>query len=107
MSEQNVVEDAILEYEWAYFCYNNESPDGYIKVVERELDESSYDNDGYYDSGYPQGHEGQVFIVFEVNGKFWKKDGTNDSYGQRVWDGKFREVKKGEVMVTKYEWKEN
>jgi len=107
MSEQNVVEDLILADGWEWYAYNNHGQHGKIKVVERELDESSYDNDGYYDSGYPQGHEGHVFIVFEVNGKFWKKDGTNDSYGHRVWDGKFREVKKGEVMVTKYEWKEN
>lgn len=106
MSEQNVVEDAILQQGWAYYCYSDASPDGNIQVVERELDESGYD-DSYYDSGYPQGHEGNVFLVFEVNGKFWKKDGTNDSYGNRCWDGKFREVKKGEVVVTKYEWKEN
>jgi hypothetical protein len=107
LSEQNVVEDAILAFGWEHFTYCNQTEDGYIKVVERELDESAYDDSGYYDSGYPQGHEGHVFIVFEVNGKFWKKDGTNDSYGNRCWDGKFRQVKRGEVIVTKYEWKES
>lgn len=104
MSEQNVIEDAILELGWEYFVYSSQDETGKIKVVERELDEIP--GDGWYES-HPQGHEGDIYLVFEVNGKFWRKDGTTDSYGDRSWDGKFRQVTRGEVIVTKYEWKES
>jgi hypothetical protein len=104
--EQNQVEDLILENGWEYYTFYSESHDGKVRVVEVETDEPYYEDDGYYETGYPQGHEGKVFIVFEVDGRHWRKDGTNDSYGARSWDGKFREVTKGEILVTKYEWKE-
>lgn len=105
MSEQNVVEDLLLIDGWEHWAYVNTGVQGKIKVVERELDEGNPDG-GWYESNHEQGHEGQIFIVFEVNGKFWRKDGTTDSYANRSWDGKFREVKRGEVKVTKYEWTE-
>jgi hypothetical protein len=99
-----VVENEILKFGWEHFVYANEAAEGFIKVIERELDEVP--GDGWYES-HPQGHEGNIYLVFEVNGKFWRKTGTTDSYGEREWDGTFREVTKGEVVVTKYEWKEN
>lgn len=102
MSEQNVVEDLLLVDGWEHWAYSD--GEGRVKVVERELDEGN--PDGWYESNHEQGHEGQIFIVFEVNGKFWRKDGTTDSYANRSWDGKFREVKRGEVKITKYEWTE-
>lgn len=103
MSEQNAVEDLLLVDGWEYWAHTD--MDGKVKVVERELDEGNPDG-GWYESNHEQGHEGQIFIVFEVNGKFWRKDGTTDSYARRSWNGKFREVKRGEVKVTKYEWTE-
>lgn len=106
VSEQNVVEELILQAGgWERFTYYDDALGTQIKVVERELDEG--DPEGrYYDSNHEQGHEGEIFIVFEVNGKFWRKEGTTDSYAKRSWDGKFREVQRGEVKVTKYEWTE-
>lgn len=101
---QNEVEDLILSVTswegWGY-RYNNH-PD--IKVVESELDEGGEESwDGAH---HDQGHEGVCFLVFEVDGRYWRKTGTTDSYASRTWDGKFREVSKGEVIVTRYEWKD-
>jgi hypothetical protein len=106
MSEmtQNEVEDLILSFgsweSWAsaYVGHHN------VAVVERELDEG---DDDRYDSAHEQGHEGACYIVFKVDGRFWRKTGATDSYANRNWNGKFREVSKGEVLVTKYEWREN
>lgn len=106
MSEltQNEVEDLILskggwEY-WAETPYTNQTE---IRVVERELDEGD-DRDSWYESPHEQGHEGNCYIVFEVDGRYWRKTGETDSYANRQWVGKFREVAKGEILVTKYEW---
>lgn len=71
-----------------------------VRIVERELDEGDEWGE------HPQGHEGVCFIVFEYKGRFFRKTGTTDSYANRNWGGKFREVKKGEVKVVTYDWVE-
>lgn len=40
---------------------------------------------------YMQGDE-DVFVIFELNGKFYKKSGYQDSYGGSTWDGPVVEV---------------
>lgn len=108
MSEltQNEVEDLILKSgSWESWANGySESYKG-IRVVERDLDEGD-DRDSWYESPHEQGHEGNCYMVFEVDERYWRKTGVTDSYARRNWDGKFREVSKGEVIVTKYEWSE-
>lgn len=110
MNEKTIeVEDLILSAgtweAWADGYYG--STNGQVTVVERHLDEGDETHERYYDSPHEQGHEGTCFIVFEVNGRYYRKTGTTDSYANRNWNGKFREVTKGEVQVIKYEWKES
>lgn len=45
-----------------------------------------------------------VYIVVKVNGKYYKKHGTEDSYGDLDWDGHVREVFPTEKTVTVYEF---
>lgn len=111
MNENTIeAEDLILSFgswdDWAESCQRSGWHDR-VGVVERFLDEGDETRERYYDSPHEQGHEGTCFIVFEVNGKYYRKTGITDSYANRNWNGKFREVTKGEVIVTKYEWKES
>jgi len=80
----------------------NRMPDG-VKVVEKFLDEG---NEDYGDSPHMQGHEGTCFVVVEFEGRFFRKTGSTDSYAHRSWDGRLREVKRGQVEVIKYQWVE-
>lgn len=76
-----------------------------VKVAEVHLDEGEPDGyGGWGESAHAQGHEGTCFVVLEYQGRFFRMTGTTDSYANRSWDGKFREVKRGEVQVVKYEW---
>jgi hypothetical protein len=109
---QNEVEDLILSWgDWDAWGNNTGyglgSRPSHVKLVEWYLDEGDETHERYYDSPHEQGHEGTCFVVFEVDGRYWRKTGTTDSYANRNWNGKFREVQKGEVIITKYEWKEN
>jgi hypothetical protein len=104
------VEDLILSYgSWDAWgeSYMRSGWADRIRVAERFLDEGDETHERYYDSPHEQGHEGTCFIVFEVDGKFYRKTGTTDSYANRNWNGKFREVTKGEVTVIRFQWKEN
>jgi len=106
------VEDLILSYgswdAWGEGYYKAAANSrGNIHIVERFLDEGDETHERYYDSPHEQGHEGTCFIVFEVDGRYYRKLGETDSYANRNWNGKFREVTKGEILVTKYEWKES
>ena len=111
MNENTIeVEDLILSFgPWDAWAESYQRPGWHdrVGVVERFLDEGDETHERYYDSPHEQGHEGTCFIVFEVNGKYYRKTGVTDSYANRNWNGKFREVTKGEVIVTKYEWKES
>lgn len=112
MNENTIaVEDLILEWgsweDWAGSGYYRSNPrPAAVKIAEIFLDEGDETHERYYDSPHEQGHEGTCFIVFEVDGKYYRKTGVTDSYANRNWNGKFREVTKGEILVTKYEWKE-
>lgn len=103
------LEDIIIEHGG----FENVAEGGYwgaklpdtIRIVERDLDEGDPDGyGGWGESAHQQGHEGVCFVVFEYKNRFFRKSGTTDSYARRNWGGKFREVKKGEVAVVKYEW---
>lgn len=50
-----------------------------------------------------QGNETEVWLLFRIEDKFYKKYGTGDSYGDVDWDGPFKEVYKSEKVVTVYE----
>ena len=51
-----------------------------------------------------QGEDDQeVWFLFEIDGKFYKKFGSGDSYGEVSWNGPFKEVYKSEKVVTVYE----
>jgi len=104
---RDMVEDAVIDAggwesvaEGGY--YSPGLPEGMV-IVQRDLDEGMED---YYDAPHSQGHEGVCFVVIEHQGRFFRKTGTTDSYARRNWGGTFREVKKGEVQVVKYEWTE-
>lgn len=45
----------------------------------------------------------EVWLLFDVDGKFYKQYGYGDSYGEINWDGPFKEVYKTERAVTVYE----
>lgn len=46
-----------------------------------------------------QGDTEQVWVIFEVDGKFYKKFGTMSSYGDVTWDGNCVEVKKATKTI--------
>lgn len=51
-----------------------------------------------------QGEDHQeVFMVFAIEDKFYKKLGYGDSYGEVEWDGPFKEVKKVTKTVEDFE----
>jgi hypothetical protein len=103
---RDLVEDAVIEAGG----WENVADGGYwsaklpadMRIVEKDLDEGR--DDDSWDSPHGQGHEGVCFVVIEHEGRFFRKTGTTDSYARRNWGGPFREVKKGEVEVVKYEW---
>lgn len=48
--------------------------------------------------------EGEVYMIFEVNGRYFKKTGYQSSYGyDRVWDGPVTEVHKVTKTIEVYE----
>src|SRR5688572_20208049 len=46
----------------------------------------------------------EIWMVVEYEGKYYKKFGTADSYGERSWNGYVREVVPTEKTVTVYEF---
>lgn len=58
------------------------------------------ETDSYGD--YIEG-EGEIFLVFEVDGKFYKKFGYQSSYGGREWDGGVVEVQPVTKTITVWE----
>lgn len=53
---------------------------------------------------YLQG-EGEIYVIFEVDGKYYKKFGYQSSYGydERTWDGAVVEVQKIVKTVEVFE----
>lgn len=64
--------------------------------------------DDYYGE-FSQGHEGELYIVFNYETQYFKKTGTGDSYGNHSWDGPVVEVFPKEIqrVVYIYEEREN
>ena len=60
----------------------------------------------YYDAGFPQGHEGVLYIIFTKEDRHFRKTGRGDSYGHHYWDGPVTEVFPKKVMKTVYEYEE-
>lgn len=60
---------------------------------------------GYYsgDSPLMQGDTFNTCIIFEVNGNYFRKTGSGDSYGEATWDGDFTIVKPKEVTTLVFE----
>jgi len=80
--------------------YNVEGFDTPVEVVEVYTQKGDY----YDDYGeYPQGWTGESWIIFQIAGKFYKKAGTVDSYGEENWDGTFTVVTPTTKEVTTYE----
>ncbi len=50
-----------------------------------------------------QGVTYELLVVFSLNGEFYKKTGTADSYGTQAWDGPLKLVKPTQKTVTVFE----
>lgn len=44
-----------------------------------------------------------VFMIFEIGGAFYRKDGVKSSYGECDWSGRFREVRPVEQRQAAWE----
>lgn len=72
-----------------------------VTVVAKTLD-PGYPANGY-DGAYEQGSQFETFIVVEVEGQFFKKTGTGDSYGDVSWDGDLLPATMKEKIVKVWE----
>jgi hypothetical protein len=61
-------------------------------------------NNGDYDS-YGDYVGGDNYVIFELNGRYWRKNGYYSSYGGAEWDGEFYEVAPVIKTITNYERK--
>lgn len=62
------------------------------------------------DDGFPedQGNDDRKgWFLYRLLGRYFKKFGTVDSYGECKWDGPFKEVYMKEKVVTVYEYEED
>ena len=50
-----------------------------------------------------QGTESDAFIIFELQGFLFRKDGTCDSYGRSSWHGPLRPVRVGQRVMKLWE----
>jgi hypothetical protein len=76
---------------------------GNVALVARKLKpETSEMEDGYYSSGeYPQGTTFKTFVVLEYAGRYFKKSGTADSYGDVNWDAGIVKEVQPEIKTVK------
>lgn len=73
---------------------------GDVKLVKKSTECGSLDSYG----DIPSGVEFETFIIFEINGRYFRKEGTGDSYGRVTWNGTFKEVFPKAKTVTVYEF---
>lgn len=71
------------------------APNGSV-VTTKAVQGSTADSYGEY-------IEGECWVVFEMDGKFYKKWGYQDSYGSTYWDGGLMEVTPKTVTVEVWE----
>jgi len=90
-----------------YVSEHKQSQFGNYEVVDWFHDPTPVDGRGYYgENCHPQGHEGEVWMVFKTDdGRFFKVYGTSDSYGNCRWMGT-KEVVGKVVQKVVYEFKE-
>ena len=73
-------------------------PDPQPGVVAKVFQDIDMEADSYGDYV-----SGEVYMIFKVGDKFYRKNGTVDSYGGITWGGSFREAKQKKVEVVRYE----
>lgn len=56
-----------------------------------------------FDYEGPQGVEYELSVVFSLNGQFYRKTGTADSYGTQAWDGLLKLVRPTTKTITVFE----
>lgn len=44
-----------------------------------------------------------IFMIFENNGRYFRKNGTADSYGEETWNGPFKDAKQVTKQVVAWE----
>lgn len=54
--------------------------------------------------GEVQGEDDRpIFMIFENNGRYFRKNGTADSYGEETWNGPFKDAKQVTKKVVTWE----
>ena len=76
--------------------------DGFNCVIEATKTDPGYPANGY-DGAYEQGSEFEAFVVVGMEGVYFKKFGTGDSYGEIVWDGPIKVVSPVEKIVKDFQ----
>lgn len=82
------------EYTWGYTTVDVV---GLGVVTVEATKEAETDSYGYVE-------DGDIHMVVKVGGRFFRKDGSYQSWNGRQWDGKCREVVPEAKQVTIYEF---
>lgn len=91
---------------WSYLASRNPgltfSANGFTVKLEKVKDTPGYPKNGW-DGAYEQGETYEAHLVFSVEGTYFKKIGTGDSYGKISWDGELKQVQAKEMIVKVFE----
>jgi hypothetical protein len=60
--------------------------------------------DNSWDGAHEQGHEGDVYMVFKYQDRFFRVSGHSNSYGSLYWDHGIKEVYPKRVEKIVYEY---
>lgn len=82
--------------------FGNKILEGKIVAKKIKYDSGDIERD-YYDGDLPQGTTFETYIVVEIEGAFYKKTGTGDSYGEVSWDGDLKIVTPTEKVIRVFE----
>jgi hypothetical protein len=98
-------EEAMLDAGYDWWDLFNRSFSLWVQGYEVKKVEAKKPDDSLVDlyGEYPQGYEGQMWMVFQIGDQFFRKMGTVSSYGAEQWDGPFREVFGKLKTVTVFE----
>jgi hypothetical protein len=88
-----------LESRTAGYTFNVGS---WLANVEAVKDTPGYPTNDY-DGAYNQGETFEAFIIVAIDGTYFKKTGTGDSYGEISWDGLLKVVVPTTKMVKVFE----
>lgn len=75
---------------------------GFHCTVEALKLDPGYPKNGY-DGAYEQGTDFEAYVVISVEGTYFKKTGTGDSYAEISWDGQVKQAKVTEKVVRVFE----